>query len=97
MSGIREVKASGRRKGYAAKFFERGGKFRLDFLEMNESEKEKLKEKLGVHFSVLLKIVFRGRGGGEKEKIQAILLTICGSRGRARTGNLEVNSFLLHH
>ena len=42
MSGIREVKARGRRKGYAAKFFERGGKFRLDFLEMNESEKEKL-------------------------------------------------------
>lgn len=76
MSGIREVKARGRRKGYAAKFFERGGKFRLDFLEMNESEKEKLKEKLGVHFSVLLKIVFRGRGGGEKEKIQAILATL---------------------
>ena len=76
MSGIREVRARGRREGFFARFLERGGKFRLDFRREDEARRKEIRERYGVHFQILLKIIFRGRGGGVREKIEAILATL---------------------
>lgn len=73
---IREVFASGRKLGLEARFFERGGKWRLDFVRETEGEREKIRERLGRHFEAVLKIVFRGRGGGARERLMAIFATL---------------------
>ena len=85
MSEIREVQARERREGYFTRFLERGGKFRLDFSEIGKEERKELIRKLGVHFFVLEKIVFRGRGGGEREKLQAIFTALY-REGKVKAG-----------
>ena len=76
---IREVRAGARREGYKARFFQRGGKFRIDWLP-----EEKTLE-LPRHFGAVQKIVFRGRGGGEKERWLGIL-AILYAEGKLRAG-----------
>ncbi len=85
MSGIREVRARGKREGFSSRFFQRGGKFRLDFRREGEKRREKIRKRYGVHFQILLKVIFRGRGGGVKERIEAILVTLY-SEGKLGTG-----------
>ena len=70
---IREVHAKACREGYSAFFFERGGKYRLDFLEETKEKREETKKRLGVHFQAVMKIVFRGRNGSEKDRWLGIL------------------------
>ncbi|MBR3257012.1 RecQ family ATP-dependent DNA helicase [Candidatus Saccharibacteria bacterium] len=65
---VKRVRAKAIREGFSARFFERGGKFRVDFFEESEQELRKIREGLGRHFLNVLKVVFRGRGGGEKER-----------------------------
>lgn len=76
---VREVRAGARREGYQARFFERGGKFRMDWLPEEE------KPELPRHFEAVLKIIFRGRGGGAKERWLAILVTLY-AEGKLRAG-----------
>lgn len=79
MSGMREVKARGRREGFLGRCFEVGGvKFRVDFRARGGDAKkgdgvaEEGKERLGVHFLALRKILFRGKGG-KRERLMVIL------------------------
>ena len=65
---VKRVRAKAIREGFSARFFERGGKYRIDFSEESEQELRKIRERLGRHFLNVLKVVFRGRGGGEKER-----------------------------
>ncbi|MBQ8996641.1 RecQ family ATP-dependent DNA helicase [Candidatus Saccharibacteria bacterium] len=76
---IRDVRAGARREGYVAKFFQRGGKFRIDYCP------EAGKPELPRYFEVLQKIVFRGRGGGEKERWLAIW-TVLYAQGKLTRG-----------
>ena len=85
---IREVKAGPRRPGFSVRFFQRGGKFRIDYFEEE-------KPKLPRHFDALRKIVFRGHGGGEKERWMGILMFLYGE-GKIRNGEkLRVSRQLL--
>ncbi|MBR3204070.1 ATP-dependent DNA helicase RecQ [Candidatus Saccharibacteria bacterium] len=83
---IRMVRAGARKEGYFSRFFERGGKFRLDYLRESREFLIENKKKLGCHFSGVEKVVFRGRSGGEKEKWLAIL-TFLYREGKIKGGD----------
>lgn len=70
---IREVFAGARRKGFVARFFELGGKFRLDYQRKTLGELRDRRRELGRHFQAVMKIAFRGKRGGRKEKWVGIL------------------------